>query len=153
MYNFPNHCHRRGSLLLQDGVLAGWFKTALDGPASLPVVVGTATEIASGMAFLHSRGIVHGDLSSGAPVRLFSAFLKQHCKPICATSAGSTSPTLQFILSCYTEPALHRNMPAPCLQSGSEQKSHPSLALVAVLIWSDQQHLNLKVQMRAYSTS
>jgi serine/threonine protein kinase len=43
----------------------GWLRQGrvLDGPVHLPAVVATAAEIASGVAFLHARGIVHGDLS------------------------------------------------------------------------------------------
>lgn len=54
---------------LQDALTGGWFRSP-DGTANLPVVVSTAAEIASGMSFLHSRGIVHGDLSSGEATAL-----------------------------------------------------------------------------------
>ncbi len=46
--------------------MGGWFRVSPDGPPNLTLVLCTAGEIASGMAHLHSRGIVHGDLSSGA---------------------------------------------------------------------------------------
>ena len=36
----------------------------LDGPLNLSAVLATACEIAGGMALLHSRGVVHGDLSA-----------------------------------------------------------------------------------------
>ncbi len=49
----------------QDAVLGGWFRLTPDGPPNMATVLATAGEIASGMAHLHSRGIVHGDLSSG----------------------------------------------------------------------------------------
>lgn len=53
--------------LLQDAVTCGWFRAGPDnsGGPNLPVVAATISEIALGMEFLHSQGIVHGDLSSG----------------------------------------------------------------------------------------
>ena len=53
---------------LQDAVTCGWFRAGPDnsGGPNLPVVAATISEIALGMEFLHSQGIVHGDLSSGA---------------------------------------------------------------------------------------
>ena len=52
---------------LQDAVTHGWFRAGPDnsGGPNLPVVAATISEIALGMEFLHSQGIVHGDLSSG----------------------------------------------------------------------------------------
>ena len=52
---------------LQDAVTNGWFRAEphSSGGPNLPVVTATITEIALGMEFLHSQGIVHGDLSSG----------------------------------------------------------------------------------------
>lgn len=65
---------RWGDGAWQDAVLAGWFRTGPDKPVNAAMVLATAGEIASGMAFLHSRGIVHGDLSSG----VFCFGLLQH---------------------------------------------------------------------------
>ena len=53
------------SLHLQDAVSGGWFRTTNSTGPNLPVIATTASEIAMGMEFLHSQGIVHGDLSSG----------------------------------------------------------------------------------------
>ena len=46
----------------------GWFRgdSSNSGGPNLPVIAATISEIALGMEFLHSQGIVHGDLSSGA---------------------------------------------------------------------------------------
>jgi hypothetical protein len=41
---------------------------------NMDMVLTTAEEIASGMAFLHSQGIVHGDLTGGAHRGLGRAF-------------------------------------------------------------------------------
>ena len=44
---------------------------------NMPVILATAQEIASGMAFLHQHGIVHGDLTGGAvlsPLRAFAGY-------------------------------------------------------------------------------
>ena len=52
---------------VQDAVTCGWFRAEphTSGGPNLPVVTATISEIALGMEFLHSQGIVHGDLSSG----------------------------------------------------------------------------------------
>ncbi|MEW5300051.1 MAG: hypothetical protein WDW36_003011 [Sanguina aurantia] len=55
----------RGSL--QDAVDKGWLRTersTLSGAPNLPAILTTAHEIASAMCFLHSRGVIHGDLSA-----------------------------------------------------------------------------------------
>ncbi len=39
----------------------------LSAKPNVRMLLTTAAEIASGMAFLHSRGIIHGDLSGGQP--------------------------------------------------------------------------------------
>ena len=38
--------------------------------ADVPIILATAQEIASGMAFLHQHGIVHGDLTGGVTLYL-----------------------------------------------------------------------------------
>jgi tRNA A-37 threonylcarbamoyl transferase component Bud32 len=55
-------------LHMQDAVTGGWFRVGASksGGPNLPVIAATISEIALGMDFLHSKGIVHGDLSSGA---------------------------------------------------------------------------------------
>jgi len=52
---------RRGAFLRQP--------SSLKGKCNLAMVLATAAEIAAGMAFLHARGIIHGDLSGGAAPR------------------------------------------------------------------------------------
>ena len=60
---------------MQSGIERGYFSsrtqqlqshTRAEAPqhnvANLPVVLAVAAEIASAMAYLHSRGVVHGDL-------------------------------------------------------------------------------------------
>eukprot|EP00884_Botryococcus_braunii_P023575 jgi/Botrbrau1/9901/Bobra.0012s0004.1 len=56
----------RGSV--SDAVNKGWFrKTPIsrDQPPDLDKIIDTAYEIADGMAYLHARGVVHGDLTGG----------------------------------------------------------------------------------------
>ena len=50
----------------QEGVERGWFRVAPDGPPNFSTILASAAELAAGMAYLHSQGMVHGDLSSGA---------------------------------------------------------------------------------------
>ncbi|CAL8465702.1 g5238 [Coccomyxa elongata] len=50
---------------LMDAVGKVGFLSPPKGPANLPIVVATALGMASGLAFLHSQGLMHGDLSSG----------------------------------------------------------------------------------------
>ncbi|KAL3147321.1 hypothetical protein ABBQ32_002806 [Trebouxia sp. C0010 RCD-2024] len=68
----------RGSIM--DAVQQGWFRTSRSptaGVADLRTVAMTALEIASAMAFLHSKSIVHGDLSGGN-VMLTSSPINPH---------------------------------------------------------------------------
>jgi serine/threonine protein kinase len=51
-------------LLLQDAVDRGWLRDGPAGPVSALKLLATAAEIAPGMLQLHSRGIIHGDLSA-----------------------------------------------------------------------------------------
>ena len=44
-----------------------WFRSCPKGPANSATVLAVALEIAAGMSYLHDRGIIHGDLSSGEP--------------------------------------------------------------------------------------
>ena len=46
-------------VMLQDVCDKGWFK------GNLAALLSTAIDVATAMAFLHSRGIIHGDLSGG----------------------------------------------------------------------------------------
>lgn len=52
---------------LQEAVDRGIFRQSVSPTAApnVPVILATAQEIASGMAFLHGHGIVHGDLTGG----------------------------------------------------------------------------------------
>ena len=52
----------------QDAVDKGWFRErpTIDGPPCLPIILATAQEVASAMAYLHDRGIIHGDLTGGS---------------------------------------------------------------------------------------
>ena len=49
-------------LVVQDVLEKQIFTNGLKGQPSLPTILATAVDIAEGMAFLHYRGIVHGDL-------------------------------------------------------------------------------------------
>lgn len=54
----------------QEAIQRGAFLTPpahLSAKPNVRTLLTTAAEIASGMAFLHSRGITHGDLSGGGP--------------------------------------------------------------------------------------
>ena len=51
---------------MQDAVSKEWFRSCPKGPANMSTVLSVASQIAAGMSYLHDRGIVHGDLSSGA---------------------------------------------------------------------------------------
>lgn len=54
---------------MQSGIDRGWFQAEKAshgrGRPSLPVLLHTARTIAAGMAYLHSRDIIHGDLCGG----------------------------------------------------------------------------------------
>lgn len=55
---------------IQEAIQRGAFLTPpahLSAKPNVRTLLTTAAEIASGMAFLHSRGITHGDLSGGGP--------------------------------------------------------------------------------------
>lgn len=58
----------------QDAVDKGWFRESptVTAPPSIPIILTTAREIASAMAFLHGQGIIHGDLTGG---------MASHCPP------------------------------------------------------------------------
>lgn len=50
----------------QDAVDQGWLRQGrsfVDSPINISAVLATAAEVASGMAYLHRAGVVHGDLS------------------------------------------------------------------------------------------
>ena len=51
----------------QDAIARGEFckGNRLAGGPNMPRIVQTAIQIANGMAFLHDRGVVHGDLTGG----------------------------------------------------------------------------------------
>lgn len=52
----------------QEAVDKGWFRTkpTIEAPPNMPVILATAAEIADAMAFLHAKGVMHGDLTGGA---------------------------------------------------------------------------------------
>ena len=55
-------------LVLQGGIDRGWFRmkrAVKDGPPNLGTILAIAQQIAGGMSYLHSRGIIHGDLAGG----------------------------------------------------------------------------------------
>jgi serine/threonine protein kinase len=59
----------------------GWFRERpqIEAPPDLAVILSTAREIATAMAFLHDLDIVHGDLTGGGssclPLRLQSSMV------------------------------------------------------------------------------
>ena len=55
-------------IAVQDAVSKEWFRSCPKGPANSATVLAVALEIAAGMSYLHDRGIIHGDLSSGEPI-------------------------------------------------------------------------------------
>ena len=52
-------------MTMQDAVSKEWFRSCPKGPANMSTVLSVASQIVAGMSYLHDRGIVHGDLSSG----------------------------------------------------------------------------------------
>jgi len=52
---------------MQEAVDRGIFRQRRSPTAlpDVPVILATAQEVASGMAFLHEHGIIHGDLAGG----------------------------------------------------------------------------------------
>ena len=92
---------------LQDAVERGWFRVAPDGPPNFSTVLASATELAAGMAYLHSKGMVHGDLSSGAaPATRSTAFCGALFAMPCAyTAALGCSNTVEHDLS-WQPPAM-----------------------------------------------
>jgi hypothetical protein len=74
---------------LQDAIDCGWMREnpAAPGPPNILAVLATAREIASGMAYLHARGVVHGDLRWAA---LGAGLAQEH--PGAPRLARSTRP-------------------------------------------------------------
>lgn len=60
-----------GAGAAQEAIDKGWFRTQrsqLEGGVNMAAVLATAAQVAAGMAFLHARAVVHGDLTGGAPL-------------------------------------------------------------------------------------
>ncbi len=70
-----------GCACAQDAVDKGWFRSrpSIDAPPCLPVILTTAQQIASAMAYLHAKGIIHGDLTGGR-----AALLASHVSCCCS---------------------------------------------------------------------
>ena len=56
-------------------------------PPNLPLVLLLAAQIAEGMAFLHARDVLHGDLCGGAPREVLSMFMMLLCLLACSGRA------------------------------------------------------------------
>ena len=54
-------------MFLQDGILNNYFHQQISGVQvpKMTVILETAREIASGLAYIHSENILHGDLTTG----------------------------------------------------------------------------------------
>lgn len=55
---------------LQEAIDKGWFRKERElakagGVPDIDIILAAAQDIAEGMAFLHSRDVVHGDLTGG----------------------------------------------------------------------------------------
>ena len=60
---------------VQDAIDRGWFRVEHkpDSPPCLDTLLTTASEVVRGLAFLHSKDILHSDLSSSNVLTLLSA--------------------------------------------------------------------------------
>jgi serine/threonine protein kinase len=61
-------CDSEWGCALQSGIDRGFFRnkrSILEGTPNVAAILATASQIADGMAYLHERGIIHGDLAGG----------------------------------------------------------------------------------------
>ncbi|BDA44193.1 probable serine/threonine-protein kinase STY13 at C-terminar half [Coccomyxa sp. Obi] len=116
-----------------DAVVGGWFRVLPDGPPNLTLVLCTAGEIASGMAHLHSRGIVHGDLSSGN-VLLTSCTSNPHgfCAKVSDFGLARDMEVVSRVETKTTGTVTH--MPPEVLSHGIISKAADVFAF-GVLLW------------------
>lgn len=68
----------------QEAIDKGWFRTQrsqLEGGVNMAAVLAAAAQVAAGMAFLHARAVVHGDLTGGALDEQAPAHVLPGCSP------------------------------------------------------------------------
>ena len=91
-----------GAGAAQEAIDKGWFRTRrsqLEGGVNMAAVLATAAQVAAGMAFLHARAVVHGDLTGGAPRCDEQA--PAHVLPGCSPS-GSCGREAAHLWLCVT---------------------------------------------------
>ena len=74
----------------QGAIKKGWFRKRPDDRTSAPdlaALLATAQEIAHGMAFLHSRSVIHGDLTACEEAPSYPPFLYTPMPLLCRVCA------------------------------------------------------------------